>query len=118
MATCIAINDRQFCDLVANRVLLVPDADAMLVLDHLSFEDMLRAVHQAMPLEHVELADRCVALTTERDRLLYWTLRLLQSSRTTAVLGAMRCLEELECAPASERARNILRLGEPGLSDP
>ena len=113
--TRVRISESQFQALVQGRSLPLPECDLTLVLDDtLGFDQLVRAIHHAMPIEHVSLADRCIELTTDRERLLYWLLRLLQSARTTAVLGALQCLDDFDCAPASDRARQLLRLGEPG----
>ena len=115
MARFIRLDEEQFRDLIKHRVLSLPDHDVELALTELSLTQLLRAVHHAMPLEHLSLGDRCVVLAAERERLMYWVLRLLQESRAATVLGAMRCLADMRCSPTSEQARNLLSLGEPGL---
>jgi hypothetical protein len=63
------------------------------------------------------LADRCMRLTAEKERLIYWLIRVLDVDRLVDPdiwRGAEATLRLLGYPLDGERAELMLELGEPG----
>jgi hypothetical protein len=65
---------------------------------------------ERMAIENVRLA-------AEKERLIYWLLRMIHPDQNDydVLNGAALCLVDLGYAPNSDRARSMLTIGEPGL---
>ena len=63
------------------------------------------------------MANENVRLAAEKERLIYWLLRMIYGDEhdEDVLNGAALCLVDLDYAPNGDRAKSMLTLGEPGL---